>query len=412
MNISYFIASRIVNGQRGSFSSIIIRIAAASVALSVAVMVVTNAMITGFKFEIREKIFGFWGHIHVTHTTSNRSLLESVPIENDTTLWTALNQSAWGGQIVGIKPYAVKPGIIKAGDAIEGIILKGIGPTQGGVDPAQDFIESGDYIEVDKPSPSNEIVISRQTADRLQVEVGSDLLIHFIQDGNQLRRKFVISGIYKSGLEEYDRQFAMVDIRRIQDILGWSANQVAGLEIIATPLAQVDLIAAFLQMEIIPIQWYAESIRQKLPEIFEWLDLQDINEIVIMALMIIVAVINMITALLILILERTQMIGILKALGSADKNIRAIFMYYSSYIIGMGLFWGNLFGLGLCWAQKKWSFIQLDEANYYLNTAPIKIEWWQWLSINIGTFGITLLFLIIPSFLIGRIHPVKAIKFN
>lgn len=412
MNISYFIASRIVNGQRGSFSSIIIRIAAASVALSVAVMVVTNAMITGFKFEIREKIFGFWGHIHVTHTTSNRSLLESVPIDNDTTLWTALNQSMWGSQIVGIKPYAVKPGIIKAGDVIEGIILKGIGPTQGGLDPAKDFIESGDYIEVDRPSTSNEIVISRQTADRLQVEVGSDLLIHFIQDGNQLRRKFVISGIYKSGLEEYDRQFAMVDIRRIQDILGWSTNQVAGLEIIATPLAQVDLIAAFLQMEIIPIQWYAESIRQKLPEIFEWLDLQDINEIVIMALMIIVAVINMITALLILILERTQMIGILKALGSADKNIRAIFMYYSSYIIGMGLFWGNLFGLGLCWAQKKWSFIQLDEANYYLNTAPIKIDWWQWLSINIGTFGITLLFLIIPSFLIGRIHPVKAIKFN
>lgn len=412
MNISYFIASRIVYGQKGSFSSIIIRIAAASVALSVAVMIVTNAMITGFKFEIREKIFGFWGHIHLTHTSANKSLLESIPIENDTKLWTALNQSVWGKQISGIKPYAIKPGIIKAGDAIEGIILKGIGPTQGGVDPAQKFIESGSYIDVSSAQEGNEIVISRQTADRLEVEVGTELMIHFIQEGNQLRRKFVISGIYKSGLEEYDRQFAMVDIRKIQELLGWSTSQVAGLEIITTPFAQVDLITAFLQMEIIPIQWYAESIRQKLPEIFEWLDLQDVNEVVIMALMIIVAVINMITALLILILERTQMIGVLKALGSADKNIRAIFLYYSSYIIGMGLFWGNLFGLGLCWAQKKWAFIQLDEANYYLNTAPIKIEWWQWLAINVGTFGITLLFLIIPSFLIGRIHPVRAIKFN
>lgn len=412
MNISYFIASRIVNGQKGSFSSIIIRIAAASVALSVAVMIVTNAMITGFKFEIREKIFGFWGHIHLTHTTANRSFLESIPIENDTVIWTTLKQSLWGKQILGIKPYAIKPGIIKAGAAIEGIILKGIGPTQGGLDPAQDFIEEGNYIAVEAPAVGNEIVISRQTANRLEVEVGDELLIHFVQEGNQLRRKFMVSGIYKSGLEEYDRQFAMVDIRIIQELLKWQPNQIAGLEIITTPFAQVDLITAFLQMEIIPIQWYAERIRQKLPEIFEWLDLQDVNERVIMALMIIVAVINMITALLILILERTQMIGILKALGSADKNIRAIFLYYSSYIIGMGLFWGNLIGLGLCWAQKKWSFIQLDEANYYLSTAPIKIEWWQWLSINIGTFGITLLFLIIPSYLIGRIHPVKAIKFN
>lgn len=412
MNISYFIASRIVHGQKGSFSSIIIRIAAASVALSVGVMIVTNAMITGFKFEIREKIFGFWGHIHLTHTTSNRSLLESVPIEQDTTIWNTLHQSIWGQYILGIKPYAVKPGIIKAGNAIEGIILKGIGPTQGGIDPAQDFIETGTYVQVDAPVVSNDIVISRQTANRLQVGIGTDLLIHFVHEGQQIRRKFVISGIYKSGLEEYDRQFAMVDIRKIQELLGWQNTQVAGLEIIATPLAKVDLIAAFLQTEVIPIQWYAESIRQKLPEIFEWLDLQDVNEIVIMALMIIVAVINMITALLILILERTQMIGILKALGSKDKNIRSIFLYYSSYIISMGLFWGNLIGLGMSWAQKKWNFIQLDEANYYLNTAPIKIEWWQWLSINIGTFGITLLFLIIPSFLIGRIHPVKAIKFN
>ncbi|MEY2950616.1 MAG: ABC transporter permease [Saprospiraceae bacterium] len=412
MNIAYFIASRIVNGQKGSFSSIIIRIAAASVALSVAVMIVTNAMITGFKFEIREKIFGFWGHIHLTHTTANRSLLESVPIEKDSALWTILNQSKWGDQILGIKPYAVKPGIIKAGGAIEGIILKGVGPTQGGLDPAQNFIESGRYISVNEDVSSNDIVISRQTADRLQVEVGDELLIHFIQEGNQLRRRFFISGIYKSGLEEYDREFAIVDIRKIQELLGWQNNQVAGLEIITTPLAQVDLIIAFLQLEVIPIQWYAESIRQKLPEIFEWLDLQDVNEIVIMTLMVIVAVINMITALLILILERTQMIGILKALGSADKNIRSIFLYYSSYIIGMGLFWGNIVGLGVCWAQKKWAFIQLDEANYYLHTAPIKIEWWQWLSINIGTFGITLLFLIIPSLLVGRIHPVRAIKFN
>jgi lipoprotein-releasing system permease protein len=362
-------------------------------------------MIAGFKYEIREKIFGFWGHIHITDSSADQSMLEAVPIQIEQELWAEIMKIPSPLNVTKAVPYVVKPGIIKFGDEIEGVILKGSQSTN-------QFIQEGEMLTFEEDNVSDGIIISRQTSDRIKSELGDDLIVHFIQDGRQLKRKFTIQGIYKTGLEEYDKKFALVDIRQLQSVLGWENDQFGGVEIYVEDLEYLDITASYLYSEILPVGYYSETIRQKLPEIFDWLDLQDINEVVILSLMILVAIINMITALLILILERTNTIGILKALGSSDKAIRQIFIYYGAYIISYGLFWGNLIGLSIAWAQKKWGFIQLDEANYYLDVAPIKIELIQLLALNLGTFFITTIFLIIPSFLVTRISPISALRFK
>jgi len=228
----------------------------------------------------------------------------------------------------------------------------------------------------------------------------------------QLERRFTVEGIYRTGLEEYDRQFALVDIRKIQQVLGWKENQVSGFEVFVDNIDDLDAFTNYIYFEEITNDLYAESIKEKMRAIFEWLDLQDVNEWVILGLMLVVAIINMVTALLILILERTNMIGTLKSLGAANWSIRWVFLYYAGYIILVGLFWGNLIGLGLCWLQATFGFITLDEANYYLAVAPIKINWWSVLLLNGGTLVVTLLFLIVPSYLVSRIDPVKAIRFK
>ena len=405
MNFPFFFAKRVVASGQKSFSRVILRIAAASVALSITVMILATSMITGFKYEIREKIFGFWGHIHITDSSADQSMIEAVPIQVGDQLLSDIYDVPSPLKILKTIPYVGKPGIIKFGDEIEGIILKGAESTD-------QFIQEGEMLTFDEENISDGIVISRQTADRIKGKLGDNMIIHFIQEGRQLRRKFTIQGIYKTGLEEYDRKFALVDIRQLQSILGWEKDQYGGVEVYIEDLKYLDLTAAFLYSEILPIGYYAETIRQKLPEIFDWLDLQDINEVVILSLMVLVAVINMITALLILILERTNTIGVLKALGSTDGAIRKIFIYYGAYIISYGLFWGNLIGLSIAFAQKHWGFIRLDEANYYLDVAPIKIEVLQLLVLNFGTFIITTFFLIIPSYLVTKITPISALRFK
>ena len=259
---------------------------------------------------------------------------------------------------------------------------------------------------------SSDILISQQTASRLRIDTGDSFIVHFIQKGDQLKRRFTVSGIYKTGLEEYDKVFALVDIRQVQRLLGWEADEVGGFEVFLDDLADLPVLTEYLYYEKLPNNLYAETIREKLPEIFEWLELQNINEVVILSLMIVVAIINMITALLILILERTNMVGTLKALGGTNWAIRKVFLYYAAYIVLVGLFWGNLMGIGLCLMQEQFGLIRLSEENYYLTVAPIQLQWWSILIINVGTLIITLVFLILPSYLVSSISPVKAIRFN
>ncbi|MCB0641039.1 MAG: ABC transporter permease, partial [Phaeodactylibacter sp.] len=371
MKIEYFIARRVAASGQRSFSRLIIRLAALAIALSMTVMIVATALITGFKNQISKKIFGFWGHIHISDTNINQSLLESNPVRLDQDFYPSLdtirqvNYLAYPefagirlsnnytvhttkAGIDHIQGFALKPGIIETKEEIEGIILKGIGRDFNWDFMAQ-YLQEGEALDLSGDKMSNGILISRQTADRLNLSVGDKFIVYFVQREAQLKRAFQIEVIYKTGLEEYDRKFALVDIRKIQQLLGWSEQEVAGFEVFIENLDDLDIYEDYIYSEVLPPDMFAESIRKKFPNIFEWLELQNINEKVILALMLVVGIINMVTALMILILERTNMIGILKALGARNWSIRKVFLYYAAYIIGIGLFWGNVIGLGLCW---------------------------------------------------------------
>lgn len=431
MNFPYFVSRRVASEGRQSFARLIIAIATVAVALSVAVMIIATALIAGFKEEISTKIFGFWGHVHITEASINRSLLETRPISKHQDFYPGLDsigrvsyleerevfgrtiekEALTQGGVRHIQVFALKPGIIKARDEIEGIILKGVG-SDFDWSYMDRYLVEGKNLTLSDTAVSSGIIISRQTADRLKVEVGDRFIMHFVLEGDQLQRRFTVEGIYKTGLEEYDRKFAIVDIRQIQRLQGWSEDQVSGFEVFYDNIEDLYPLTEYIYFEVLPNELYAETIREKLPEIFDWLDLQDINEVVILALMVIVAIINMITGLMILILERTNMIGTLKALGATNWSIRKIFLYHAAIIVLVGLFWGNLIGISLCLLQDRLGFIQLDEANYYLSVAPIKLRVLTILILNLGTLLITLVFLIIPSYLVTSISPVKAIRFK
>lgn len=431
LNLPFFIARRIAFSGGKNFSRIIIRIATVAVALSVAVMIAATALIAGFKSEISRKIFEFWGHIHISDTSYSLSF-EPMPIERDQVFYPSLDtvtsilyekpetflgyetgrevETRTHGGIRHIQVFAHKPGIIRTKTAMEGIILKGI-------DKDFDWGNLTPYLLEGKPialgdTVSRDIIISRQTADRLQVGVGDRFIVHFVKAGEQLRRRFQICGIYKTGLEEYDRKFAICDIRQTQELLGWTANEAAGFEIWLDDLRDLDVYNDYIYSEVLPPELLCTSIRSKFPAIFEWLSLQDLNEVVILGLMLAVAIINMITALLVLVLERTTMIGVLKALGETNSRIRRIFLYYAAVITITGMFWGNLLGLGFCFLQDTFHFIKLNEADYYLSYAPVKINWFAVLGVNIGTLIVTLLFLVLPSLLVSKIAPVRAIQFK
>ena len=426
MNLPFFIARRIAFTAGKNFSRLIIRIAVVAVALSVAVMIASSALIAGFKSEISRKIFEFWGHIHISDTAYSLSF-EPQPINQKQPFYPSLDtvrsispalldQMEWHGRpphggIRHIQAYAHKPGIIRTKTALEGILLKGIGNDfdWGNLQP---YLLEGKPITLSDTAASRDIIISRQTADRLQVGVGDKFIIHFVKDRDQTRRLFQVCGIYKTGLEEYDRKFALCDIRQVQNLLGWEQDKVAGFELWLDDLRDLDLYNQYIYHEVLPEDLLSVTIREKFPSIFEWLELQDYNEIVILVLMLAVAIINMITALLVLVLERSTMIGILKALGAENRRIRSVFLYHAAIITLNGMFWGNLIGLGFCWLQDRFHLIHLNEADYYLSYAPVHIDWLTMLGINLGTLTITLFFLLLPSLLVSRIAPVRAIRFK
>ena len=434
MSFEYFIARRIALGNKRSVAHWIIRIAVVAVALSVAVMIVTNALITGFKQEIKTKIFGFWGHIHITKTEINHSLLDPLPVSKNQDFYPALDTirkvtyykplqiGPWSfedrmverrtnGGVRHMQVFALEPGIIKTKDDIEGIILKGVDEDFDWTF-FQRYLEEGTIPTFPDTAFSRDILVSRPTADRLRLSVGDQFIVYFVENGDQLLRRFKVCGIYKTGLGEYDQKFALVDIRQVRQVLGWEEDMVGGFEVIIDDIEDLDMITDYIYFEALPNDMYAESIRDKFPPIFDWLELQNINEVVILALMTIVSIINMITALIILILERTTMIGVLKSMGSNNWSIRRIFLYHAAYITLQGLFWGNLIGLALCFLQKRFHLIKLSEADYYISEAPIALDPWQILLINLGTLAITLLFLILPSYMVTSISPVKAIRFK
>jgi len=435
MNLEYFIAKKVAEANKQSFSRMIIRIAIAAIALCLAVMIGATAMISGFKKEISDKIFGFNGHIQITALGQNigNVTLESEPIDKDQRFYPDLadieqlnypaKRELLGFQLPGdyeattkggikhIQVYALKPGIIKTKNAIEGIVLKGVGEDFDRKFIEQ-FLQAGELLNLDAEKAERGIMISQQTADRLDVEVGKSFNVYFVQGDKQIPRKLKVKGIYKTGLVDFDKAFAIVDIRFLQQLNKWEPNQIGGFEIFLDDLDDLEIITEYVYLEELPSNLKGENIKKIHASLFGWLDFQDINEVVILGMMIAVCVINMVTALLILIIERTNMIGILKAIGAKDWTIRKIFLYHAAYIITLGLIWGNLIGIGFCLLEDYFHFIKLSEENYYLSYAPINLQFGTIAALNIGTLILTVTFLIIPTYLITKISPVKAIRFN
>jgi len=433
MNIEHFIAKRIAITNTGSFTKVIIRIAIAAISVSLTVMILTTAIITGFKKEISDKIFGFWGHIHITDSNINRNF-ELTPISKDEKYFDEVrdikqieyqseakifgfklpdkseDKATFGG-VKGVHPYIILPGLLSTRENFHGVLLKGVDATYDW-SKMKSFIKQGTQIRYLKDSSSSELLLSKNISDKLKIKTGDKVVLSFIRDNAQIKKRFQICGIYNTGLEEYDKRFGLVDLKKLQEILGWQSSDVQGMEITLDDVRDLDVISEYVYYEILPQQLYAESIRSKFPSIFEWLNLQDINEKIILQLMVLVAIINMITVLLILILERTQMIGILKSLGMNNWHIRKIFIYHAGYIIFFGLIIGNMVGIGIALLQKHFMFISLDETNYYLSTAPIEINWITLLLLNAGTFLVTIIALVLPTMLVTRISPVKALRFD
>ncbi len=407
MNFPVFIARRISGVRKNSFSGLIIKIATIAVALSLAVMLLSTAFVNGFKKEITKKVFGFNGHIKIHSYDSNKSMEDQIPISRTMDAYDSIKELE---DVAHIQVFANKIGVIKKDEIIEGIVLRGIG-SDFNWDEFSNFVIEGQPFIVNDTARSNDILLSSYTAKRLKVKVGDDLIAYFVE--NRIRyRKFTVVGLYKTGLEDFDERFALIDIAQIQKLNGWEKDDVGGLMVSLNDIGKLTETNEEIYYKHLEHDIRSSTVKETNPGIFDWLELQGTNESIIMILMVIVAIINMITALLILILERTNMIGILKALGASNRNIRGIFLYKAARIIGFGMLFGNIVGLGLSALQYYFHFIKLPEESYYMSYAPVEFNLGIILLINLGTFIIALSALLIPSYLVSWINPVKAIRFD
>lgn len=424
MRTSGYIARTILKSGNTSFIKLILRLATATIALSLAVMILTISIISGFEKDISDKIFDFWGHITIKDINS-RGAMENLPIDATGKYMEEIGNlekvkfKTLDGRgnfvdketVAGIKAmqeFIHLPAVIRSQEEMEGVRLRGLSPNL--EDFLSAYIEKGTWIKED--SSQNEIVLSRSSANRLKVDVDKDIIVHIIYGGKQIPKRFKVVGIYSTGLEEFDARIAIVDINFVRDMVDWRDDQAGGISILVDDIRDIDGFTDYLNYEALPQNLYAESIKSELRPLFEWLSLQDVNKYLIISLLTIVCMINMTTVLIILILERSKMIGILKSLGADNWKLREIFLYYAGYILIRALLIGNLVGVGLCLVQYYTHAIPLDEVNYYLSYVPIRFEWGQYLLLNLGSFLLTLFFLLLPSALIARVNPVKVLRFE
>ncbi len=414
MNLPYFIAQRLIKGrlEETSFSRPINVIAIIGIAMGLAVMILAVAILTGFKQQIREKVVGFGSHIQIMNFDSNISF-ETTPISDVQDFIPKIKN------IPGVKHlqvFATKAGIIKTDEDIQGVVLKGVGSDYDWNYFKSNIVE-GSVFTVSDTSKTDKVIISRKLSAMLSLKIGDSFSMHFIQDPPR-SRKFMISGIYETSLEEFDKIYVFCDIGHIKKLNGWKDDQVSGFEIFIDDFDKLDIMTMAIRDAIgykiteEDTKFKVTNIRTRYPQIFDWLNFQDVNVIIIIFLMLVVAGFNMISGLLILILEKTNMIGILKALGSEDGTIRRVFLYQAAYLIGKGLFWGNIIGIGLAYLQLKTSAITLDPSSYYIKTVPVNLDLFHIILLNAGTMAVIILMLLVPSQLISRITPVKAIRYD
>lgn len=413
MNFEYFIAKRLVQGaeHKISISAPIIKIAIVAIALGIIMMLIAIATAAGLQNKIREKITAFNGHIQIYNYDNNNSEVSVVPVSTEQEFYP--NFDIVEG-IAHVQAVAMKAGVIRTEETFEGVITKGVG-TDYNWEVFQEYLEDGklpDYTG----NLNDEVLMSRRMASRLRLDVGSSFSTIFLKEENpdQIpnQRKFTVVGIYDSGYEDFDELYLFVDIRHIQRMNKWEANEVGNFEVFLNDFDEIDQKSNAIYGKTLSTL-DTQNIKGKYGKIFEWISLFDFNVAGIIGIMVIVGGINMITALLVLILERTQMIGVLKALGAADWSIRKVFLYNAAYLICIGLFWGNIIGLGIIWFQHRFRFFKFPNSEeYYIDYIPVQISGLSIIAVNIGVLLLCLLMLLLPSYIITKITPVKAIKFE
>jgi lipoprotein-releasing system permease protein len=411
LNLNYFIAKRLITAKdyKSSISAPIIKIAIAAIVIGMVMMIVSVATGIGLQQKIREKVSAFNGHIIISNYDNNQSEATLTPIAKNQEFYPKFN-SVTG--ISHVQAIATKAGIIRTEKAFEGIVFKGVGEDYQWSN-IKEYLVAGRLPNLSSQLNS-EVVISQFLADRLQLKVGDAFNTFFIKENqNQLPniRHFKITGIFNSGFQEFDATYILGDIRHIQRINKWSPNQIGAFEIFVDDFDQIQSVGEEVYQQT-PSNLDSKTIIEKYSYIFDWLQLFDFNIIVILGVMILVATINMVVALLVLILERTQMIGILKALGANNWSVRKIFLYNALYLIFRGLLWGNGIGIGVLLIQKYFGIIQLNPENYYVNQAPVYFNWGYILALNLLTVTVCFVVLLIPSYLITKISPVKAIRYD
>ncbi|MBF4493856.1 ABC transporter permease [Flavobacterium sp. MR2016-29] len=411
MNLEYFIAKRLITAKdyKSSISAPIIKIAISAIAIGIIMMLVSVATGIGLQQKIREKVSAFNGQIIISNYDNNNSEVTLVPISKKQDFYPNFKSVP---EVSHIQAIASKAGIIRTANAFEGIIFKGVGADY-------DWNNITEYlVEGRLPDFSNslneDVIISRFLADRLNLKVGDNFNTFFIKEEQGKMpnsRRFKIAGIFNSGFQDFDATYIIGDIRHIQRINKWTPDQVGAFEVFVKDFNTIKSTGNQIY-EQTSSSLDTKTIIEKYSYIFDWLQLFDFNIVVILAVMILVATINMVVALLVLILERTQMIGILKSLGANNWTVRKIFLYNAFYLIIRGLFWGNLIGIAILLIQQQFGIVHLNPENYYVNQAPVYLNWTYIILLNLLTITICFLVLLIPSYIITKISPVKAIRFD
>lgn len=371
-------------------------------------MLVTLAFTNGFQYAVAQKVFNLWGHVRVQHYTSNQDALsEGEPTEkNDTVLHTLITTP----HVRTIQAFATKYAVVRSSEGVDYIQVKGV-ERDYDFNNLQGFLKKGRWPRFPDSGYSNEIVLSESTARLLKINAGDRIHIYFIQpDGSVRIRPMVVCGLYKTGIDVYDKLIAIGDLRLIQRLNNWKPDQIGGYEIFTDDYREADQVNDILYHSL-PQNWGSQTTEETYPNIFDWLQLQDKTVRIVLIIMAIVATLNLVTCLIVLVLERTQMIGILKGLGAGDWSIQSIFLYEGSIITLFGIALGNVFGLLVCWLQKRYGFVTLPEEAYFISRAEVRFEWWHFLLVDGGTFLVCFLVLMIPTILVRRMQPATAIRF-
>lgn len=408
MNLEYFIAKRISSKASDNFSKPVVRISYISIALGLSLMIISVAIVIGFKSSISNKIIGFASHLQIEGFSNYESMLEK-PLRADDEFITQLKKRK---DIQHIQFTAHKAGVLKTENQIQGVILKGVD-----VNYDTSFLHSclleGNMPNITNEARTDQVVISSSLSAKMNLKLGDPLRVWFIseEDKNARGRKFVVSGIYNTSLEEFDNAYIIGDIKHVQKLNNWERDQIGKVEIMINDFENLEHISNSIYKQI-PYNLTVSTVKDKYPQIFNWLDLLDMNVAVILTLLILVASITMVSTLLIIIIERTNMVGVLKALGLRNRSVRKIFLYKASYIILQGMLWGNIIGLLFYFLQSRFQIISLNPENYYVEYVPVELNPYYVLALNAGTFVVCLLMLIIPSYYITRITPSKALRYE